>query len=229
MRALVVANVVASVVGGLLFGCGGSSPPPWPHEPRTIDPVSRAPSALPDRPSASPEAGMRSGSPGAPPPGAAVTYRDPDDAFDVTFPSPPHVSQEDEPLAGSTGELRTTFLTWSTDSRLLMVGRLRLLRVDQYDCERGLAAMRDSSLRHMGCTSTAERPTTLAGLPAREVEFQCQKRPFRGLLRVACDASGVVARREALAYSVMYMERSSVWSEGDARTFVDGFHLHPRP
>jgi hypothetical protein len=176
--------------------------------------------------------------PSAPPPTAASTppeaggptaYRDPDDAFDVTFPGAPRVQQEDEPIAGSAGELRSTFLTWSTDSRLLMVGKLRLLRIERYDCTRGLTGMRDLTLRNMGCSATAEKPTTLGGRPALDVEFACQKRPYRGRMRVACDASGVGTRHEAMAYSVMAMEQTARWNDEAARAFVDGFHLHPRP
>ncbi len=174
--------------------------------------------------------------PSAPPPAAASAsppssgvYRDPDDAFDVTFPGAPRVQQEDEPIAGSAGELRSTFLTWSTGTRLLMVGKLRLLRIERYDCARGLSGMRDLTLRNMGCTATTESPTTLGGRSALDVEFACQKRPYRGRMRVACDASGVGSRHEAMAYSVMAMERAAEWNDEAARAFVDGFHLHPRP
>lgn len=193
-----------------LPACGGST---QQATPRDLPPVPSAPSTA--AASASP-----------PSPGV---YRDPDDAFDVTFPGAPHVQQEDEPIAGSAGELRSTFLTWSTATRLLMVGKLRLLRIERYDCVRGLTGMRDLTLRNMGCAATAESPTTLGGRPALDVEFACQKRPYRGRMRVACDASGVGARHEAMAYSVMAMEQTAQWNDEAARAFVEGFHLHPRP
>lgn len=196
------------------LACGGST---QATTARALPPVpsARAPTAS----SAAPQDGAVS----------AGAYRDPDDAFDVTFPGAPHVQQEDEPIAGSAGELRSTFLTWSTDTRLLMVGKLRLLRIERYDCTRGLTGMRDLTLRNMGCSATAETPTTLGGRPALDVEFACQKRPYRGRMRVACDASGVGTRHEAMAYSVMAMEQTARWNDEAARAFVDGFHLHPRP
>ena len=44
---------------------------------------------------------------------------------------------------------------------------------------------RDLTLRNMGCSATAEKATTLGGRPALDVEFVCQKRPYRGRMRVA--------------------------------------------
>ncbi len=151
------------------------------------------------------------------------TYQDPDGVFQVKLGAQPDVDVKREPLGA--GEIVTTTLSTSTDTRLAMAMKLVMSEVAAYDCAKGLAGMRDHTLANMGCTPTAEKAVELKGRPGREVLFSCTKRPMRGAMAIYCDDGALASQKRVTNYEVIAAYQERAYDEADAKALLASFQL----
>ena len=151
-----------------------------------------------------------------------VDFRDPEGGYTAKVPGEPKLEVDRE--AGAI-DLVTNTAAIETIDAVHIVNKVAMTKVGEYDCAVGSAKARDLTLEGLGCTAQKDVSKTLDGFPALETEFTCATSPRRGRLLMVCDTRQLAKQQKVVAYQVLVMKLNVMWSEPEARAFLDAFKL----